>query len=73
MKETSKRILRPFKRFPIELLSSTGMLIFNLIPRVDLFDRLRYLILRAMGLKRPSDYISADADFSLLCTAPYQH
>jgi acetyltransferase-like isoleucine patch superfamily enzyme len=51
MKETYKRILRPLKRFPIELLCSTGMLIFNLIPRVDLFDRLRYLILRVMGLK----------------------
>jgi len=46
-----KRVIKPVVRMPIELLCYIGFLSFNLIPKIDLFDRGRFLILRLMGLK----------------------
>lgn len=47
----AKKLLRPVIRLPVDLLCSTGILVANLLPRADLFDRLRFLCLRATGLR----------------------
>jgi len=46
-----KRALRPILRFPYELACWILMLSVNALPRVDLIDRLRFVLLRLGGLR----------------------
>jgi maltose O-acetyltransferase len=45
------RIARPIIRIPLEFACYLGMLLVNFLPRIDLFDRTRYLLLRAFGIQ----------------------
>lgn len=45
------KMLRPMARLPLELAYYAGMLLVNLLPRVDLLDRIRFLLLRALGIR----------------------
>ena len=51
MSSLLNRIARPVYRFPLEIMASLLMIVMNLIPKVDLFDRLRFLILRLAGVR----------------------
>lgn len=44
-------LIKVFLRVPLELYCYVGMLICNLLPRIDLVDRLRFLVLRVLGVK----------------------
>jgi len=46
-----KRLVMSFVRAPVELLCYLMILIFNLLPRIELVDRGRFIILRAIGMK----------------------
>ncbi len=51
MSTTLHKVIRPILRAPLELGCYLGMLLVNLLPRIDVFDRIRYLLLRLLGLR----------------------
>jgi len=51
MKTQLHKLVRPIARIPLELICYLGMLLVNLLPKIDVLDRTRYLLLRLMGLR----------------------
>lgn len=51
MIDTIRKIIRTIIRVPKELLSYISLSIINLLPRIELFDRIRFILLRLHGIR----------------------